>query len=371
MPTPDAHRGENLPLDAAGGGGNGAGVKWTKVGENLVRHPAGTIYLRAKVGGKVIRTSLQTGDLRTAKRKRDIQLEDLRHAASLGDQNIETLGEALALEKELTLGKPKLKDKTRRYYRQLFARIEATLPVGTQVVTWTAEAARRWWAAHCKTYPSALHANNALAVVRRMMRIVVERGIRRDDPTKDIRRLRVPKTNIHDLPTLEEMDAIIQSIRDQKLRHSEETADVVEFLAWSGLRIGEFQALRWKDVGTDWLTVTGGGKGTKNMEVRQIPLNARLRAVLARRESLGGSMPVFHIGTPRMALQSACKRLDLRHLRVHDLRHWFTSHCVEKGIDVVTLAAWLGHKDGGKTLLATYAHHQKLHSLASAEKLGG
>ena len=64
------------------------------------------------------------------------------------------------------------------------------------------------------------------------------------------------------------------------------------------------------------------------------------------------------------------KRLPIPKTRIDDLRHWFASHCIGKGIDVVTVAAWLGHKDGGKTLLATYAHHQKLHSLASAEKLG-
>jgi len=344
-------------------------MKWTKAGENLVRHPAGTIYLRAKIGGKVVRTSLQTSDLRTAKRKRDIHLEDLRHAASLGEGNIETLADALAIEKGITLAKPKLKQATRDYYEHIFSKLAASLPA-EKAASWSPEKARHWWGAHCKANPSPMHANNALAIVRRMMQRVVDRGIRRDNPTKGVRRLRVPKTNIHDLPTLEQMDALIQSIRDQKMRHSEETADVVEFLAWSGLRISEFQTLLWKDVGKDWLTVTGGGKGTKNMEVRQIPLNARLRAVLARRERSGGSMPVFHVGTPRMALQNACKRLGLRHLRVHDLRHWFTSHCIEKGIDVVTLAAWLGHKDGGKTLLATYAHHQKLHSLASAEKLG-
>lgn len=345
-------------------------MKWTKVGENLVRHPAGTIYLRAKIGGQKVRVSLETSDLRAAKRKRDLKIEELRHAASLGEQNIETLGEAIALEKEMTLAKPKLKNKTRRYYRQLFARIEASIPAHKAAANWSPEEASRWWAAYCNGNPSALHANNALAVVRRAMATLVSRGIRRDDPTKGIRRLKITKTRIDDLPTLAEMDAIIGSIRAQKARHAQESADMVEFLAWSGLRLGEFQSLRWKDVGADWITVTGGVEGTKNHEIRQIPLNARLRAVLGRRERADDSMPVFHLLTPRIALENACKRLGLRHMRVHDLRHWFTSHCVEKGIDVVTLATWLGHKDGGKTLLATYAHHQKLHSLASAAKLG-
>ena len=344
-------------------------MKWTRVGENLVRHPAGTIYLRAKIAGKKVRQSLETPDLRAAKRRRDMLLEDLRHAAALGSENIETLADALAIERETTLAKPKLKQRTRDYYAYLFDKIAASLPGHKRAAVWTPEDARKWWAAHCKDNPAPVHANNALAAVRRMMRTVVERGIRRDDPTKGIRRLKLEKTRIDDLPTAEQMDALLASIRSQKLRHSEESAQMVDFLAWSGLRISELQALRWKDVGDQWITVTGGTKGTKNREIRQVPINSRLRAILALRERADDSMPVFHILTPRMALENACERLGIRHMRIHDLRHWFASHCIARGVDVVTVAAWLGHKDGGKTLLATYAHHQKLHSLASVSKL--
>jgi hypothetical protein len=38
--------------------------EWKQVGENLVKHWGGTIYLRAKVRGKVIRQSLETCSLR-------------------------------------------------------------------------------------------------------------------------------------------------------------------------------------------------------------------------------------------------------------------------------------------------------------------
>jgi integrase len=345
-------------------------MKWTKVAENLVRHPGGTIYLRAKVGGRKIRQSLGTTDLRQAKRKRDAELEALRHAAALGGENLETLADTLALEKELTLAKPSLKPRTRDYYAYLFAKIAESLPGHKNPATWTAEDARKWWGRHCTANPSAIHANNALAVMRRMMKLVIERGIRRDDPTKGIRRLKVPKTRIDDLPSQEQMEELVEHIRSRGMAHSEESAHMVAFLAWSGLRISELQRLRWEDVDDPWITIIGGKSRAKN-ETHQIPLNGRLRAILAARRWDGAHGPIFRINTPRIALDAACKRLGMRHLRIHDLRHWFASHCIEKGIDVVTLAHWLGHKDGGKTLLATYAHHQKLHSLSSAEKLGG
>lgn len=371
MPTADAHRDENLPLAKPPPQTKGLLMKWIKVAENLVRHPAGTIYLRAKVGGKKIRQSLETTDLRQAKRKRDLELEILRRAAALGGENIETLAGALALEKELTLAKPKLKAATRLYYGKLFTKIGESLPGHKNPATWGPEDARKWWTAHCKANAAPRHCNNALAVMRRVMKLVIERGIRRNDPTNGIKLLKVPKTRIDDLPSLAQMEAMLANIRAQKRPSSEESAQMVEFLMWSGLRISELQALRWEDVAEPWITVTGGKKGTKNEEIRQIPLNGRLRAILAARQWDGAHGPLFHILTPRLAMDAACARTQTRHLRIHDLRHWFASHCIEKGIDVVTLAAWLGHKDGGKTLLATYAHHQKLHSLASAEKLGG
>ena len=370
MPTADAHQVQKNLLAPRHPQAEIRGVKWTRCGENLVRHPAGTIYLRAKVGGKKVRQSLDTSDLRQAKRKRDDLLETLRHAAGLGDRNIETIGEALALEKELTLGKPKIKPATRDYYEHIFGKIEASLPGHKHAATWTPDEARKWWSAHCKDNPSPQHANNALAIVRRAMLTVVERGIRRDDPTKSLKRLKIPQTRIDDMPSPEQMADLVASIRGQGLRCSEEAADMVEFLMWSGMRISELRALRWEHVDASWITVTGGEKGTKNHEIRQIPVNPRLAAILARRRWPDAVGPVFHIRTPRLALAGACRRLGLRHMRVHDLRHWFTTHCSARGIDVVTLAAWLGHKDGGKTLLKTYAHHQKLHSLASAQKLG-
>jgi integrase len=342
-------------------------ITWTKAAENIVRHPSGTYYLRAKIDGKNVRKSLGTSDLRIAKKKRDARLEELRRPVVDPDM-ITILSQALQATEDQTMQRPKLKQKTIRYYGQLFAKIRTTLPLDLPVRQWTTDAARAWWKAHCDA-TTATHANNALQVIRRMGTLLASRGHIATDPSAALRRLKIQPARIDDMPTLEQMDAIIGSIRSQGLRCSEESANFVEFLAWSGLRISEAQAVRWEDVGAEWLTVTGGAGGTKNGQIRQIPLNNRLSAVLAQIQHEGAKGPIFHILTPRMALQAACKRLGIRHMRIHDLRHWLATHAITQGVDVVTLASWLGHKDGGKTLLATYAHHQKLHSLASAKKL--
>jgi hypothetical protein len=87
---------------------------WKKAGENLVKHRGGGFYLRTKVAGKIIRCSPETSDLRVAKRKRDLKLEELRKAASREEQpsDIHTLGDALELVAAKITGQHGLKAKS-------------------------------------------------------------------------------------------------------------------------------------------------------------------------------------------------------------------------------------------------------------------
>ncbi len=67
---------------------------WTKIRENLMIHVGGTVYLRAKVGGKVIRKSIETSELRIATPKRDATLSDLRALVSTSAQTIGAVDDA-------------------------------------------------------------------------------------------------------------------------------------------------------------------------------------------------------------------------------------------------------------------------------------
>jgi site-specific recombinase XerD len=50
------------------------------------------------------------------------------------------------------------------------------------------------------------------------------------------------------------------------------------------------------------------------------------------------------------------KAAGLSWLGFHDLRHYFCSMCVMAGIDFMTIASWLGHKDGGILVAKVYGH---------------
>jgi len=46
----------------------------------------------------------------------------------------------------------------------------------------------------------------------------------------------------------------------------------------------------------------------------------------------------------------------------HEFRHFFATTCIEAGVDIPTVARWLGHKDGGVLAMRVYGHLRQEHS---------
>lgn len=53
----------------------------------------------------------------------------------------------------------------------------------------------------------------------------------------------------------------------------------------------------------------------------------------------------------------------------HDLRHLFATRCIESGVDIPTVARWLGHKDGGALAMKVDGHLRNQHSQEMAKKV--
>lgn len=340
---------------------------WQQVGENLVRHKGGTIYLRAKVAGKIKRVSLGTKDLRIAKIKRDDTLETLRKAAEQASgPTIRTLGDAVDALSERVLHDPSIEATTVIYYREIFTKLRNTLALSTLARSWTADEAAAWWKSIAAA-SSPQRANNALGMLRRVAKLMIERGIRLDDPTEGLRRRKIdsrPKS----IPDRDTIERVVNDIAGQRKAHSKQAANYVGFLAYAGCRIGQARALRWEDIEGDWITFRSGVSGTKGAQTRCLPISSPLRAVI---DDIGPKKegPVFTMKDPDESLKNACRRLKVPHIRLHDLRHFFASYSLKSGVDVPTVSRWLGHKDGGVLVLRTYGHLWDSHSLASASKL--
>lgn len=53
--------------------------------------------------------------------------------------------------------------------------------------------------------------------------------------------------------------------------------------------------------------------------------------------------------------------------RLHDLRHFLVTQLIASGVDVRTVSGRVGHRDGGRTTLGTYAHFQAAQDRQAAE----
>ena len=69
------------------------------------------------------------------------------------------------------------------------------------------------------------------------------------------------------------------------------------------------------------------------------------------------------------SLRLARKKSGLTKFSFHDCRHFFISYCVMSGIDYMTIARWVGHKDGGVLIGKVYGHLNNEHTQAQAARL--
>jgi integrase len=336
---------------------------------NLFRHRGGNYYAITKVSGRVIRRSLETDDFNTAKIRLPSVLEEIRGARNASEAG--TLGKAIHDEAHRL--DPEIKESTRHYYQQVSTALEKLSK--SQPLDILALSVARVTVAELRSLLDAFAAsssptryNGALALLRRTFDRAIESGHVAKNTAQGFKRMK-PKTQKHDLPTVESFAEIVEEIISQKKTHSKAVAMAVELLAYTGLRISEGQRLKWRDIKKDHLLV----RTAKNDDLRQVPLIPAASGLLERMRKVGiptgPDDPVMLVKSPRIALEGACKRLGVDHLRVHDLRHIFATRCIEAGVDMPTLASWLGHKDGGVLAMQVYGHLCKKHSTAMAGRV--
>lgn len=140
---------------------------------------------------------------------------------------------------------------------------------------------------------------------------------------------------------------------------------VIDFLAHTGLRISGAKSVLWSDVHSDRIEyVAKGGRRCS------VPLVNGLQSVLDRLRPLAdGSGYVLPRAQIRRGLAKACAGVGLRRLTHHDFRHLFATRAIESGVDVPTVARWLGHQDGGALLSRRYFHLLDDHSRTMAARV--
>jgi integrase len=335
----------------------------------LIRHRGGNYYASAKVSGKIIRRSLDTDDFNTAKNRLANALDEMRGAKNARAAG--TLG--AAIEAESKRKDPSIKERTQDYYAETWEALERVAqtmpenPLDKNISRVNLADLRALMDKYAAAF-SPTRYNGCLALIRRTYERAVESGHVGSNLALPLKRVK-PQKRKHDLPTANDFAKIVADILAQRKSHSKAAALAVEFLAYTGLRISEAVALQWRDIKKDHLVT----RTAKNDDLRQVPLIPAAKALIARMKAAEVSTedndPVLLIQRPRQALTNACERLGIDHMRIHDLRHIFATRCIEGGVDMPTLASWLGHKDGGVLAMQVYGHLCEKHSTAMAGRV--
>lgn len=176
-------------------------------------------------------------------------------------------------------------------------------------------------------------------------------------------------------------------------------ATMIFAMGYSGLRIGEADAMTWDRVDLDQgrLEVTGTvteAQGRLRVDEpktragrRAIPMPEFLRAVLALR--VGGRTEPIWPDTRggfvrpnnwrRRVWHSAATRVDLAGMTPHQLRHTAVSYWIAAGADLKSIQVWAGHQSV-TTVIDLYGHlldtsggvvFEQLDSLARAAAMSG
>jgi integrase len=154
---------------------------------------------------------------------------------------------------------------------------------------------------------------------------------------------------------------------------SEQDAATYLTAAFTGLRLGELLAMRWRDVDFGGSTIRvrasysqGHLTTPKSGKVRAVPMAPDVAAALAKlgeREWWTGDDDLVFAGDTGGYLdgsalsrryKAALDRAGLRRLRFHDLRHTFGTRMIAKA-DIRRVQEWMGHADIQTTM--KYLHY--------------
>lgn len=347
---------------------------------NLLQYVSnGHYYGRIKVGGKIIRESLKTSVWTTAKLRLAEFLKTQQEAKAVVVPP--TFNEAVELFKRELENDNTIKPRSKEYRLTCLKKIETSWPeLWTLRLDNITPAACKEWASDLNSKIASHYFNNTIGTLRQVIDVGLKAhkangGTVFENPAEELKRVRVKQKEMT-LPEPSQFKDLVANVRANSGAWGQRVGDLVEFLAYGGMRIkSEAILVTWADV--DWtrneIIVRGDSvTATKNGEIRRVPILPDMEGLLKRLKTKLGTEPtgrIMAINECGVALARACKEIGISKLTHHDLRHLFATRCIESGVDIQTVSRWLGHKDGGALAMKTYGHLRNEHSQKMALKV--
>ena len=222
--------------------------------------------------------------------------------------------------------------------------------------------------------------NIALTTLRNVYSEAIADGLMDCNPCLKVKWRKVD-TKERKLVTAGELDRLCEAA-PKISKNGQQFCDYLRLLQYSGGRMAETLRLRWPDVDWDQKQLVIGADGeSKNHEARHVDFNPSLEAHLGDMRQHRDNTSTWLFPSPqrgpkdipsksfRETLLMAREEAGLEHVGFHDCRHHFISMSVMAGIDYMTIAAWVGHKDGGILIGKVYGHLANEHRQRAAQKL--
>jgi integrase len=118
-----------------------------------------------------------------------------------------------------------------------------------------------------------------------------------------------------------------------------------------GMRWGEIMSLTWDCVDLQWRFLRVLGAKCKTGEGRTIPLTPEIKDMfveLAKVRHLSTNHVFLYEGQPvqrvKRSFMTACRKVGIKDLRFHDLRHCAATNLRRAGVDTVTAMKIVGHR---------------------------
>jgi integrase len=216
-----------------------------------------------------------------------------------------------------------------------------------------------------------------LTILGNVFGLAVRRAVLKSNPLKGRGRYSIAEDIRHCrevAPTPEGLQQIESWLRT---RNDDHMADVLCFLAYSGLRIGEALPLEWQavDLGQKILKVKREKRGIMPF----VPIVPELEALLRGMQKRAASHLLFPSPldpkVPRTRspisdrLRTVCRTLGLGHVTPHGLRSYFVTQARQSGLSDAEIAMLIGDKTGPSIIARIYGDVRPDHLFQQAQRI--
>lgn len=322
----------------------------------LYRHKTNkTYYGIKKHRGKRKEHSLETKDRKLAERKLKVWIKNLDTIDAEAEKT--TLAQLLEKFQMIRKGASKSTTDTEQ---GIIKKLKATWAYGLDIRVSKIRPSMldQWLAQHERELMNSSYNRYAL-FLKQLFEVAVDDRMITESPLARMKKTwKRPQTPVRLIPTQEQFEAIVKSIRAQELNgKAAESSDFIEFMGRAGLGQAEASSITLDDI--DWEQSRIRVRRRKTDQLFYVPIYAHLKPLLKKLckrfpPPAPRNQKLFQIKDARKALTNACKRLGLQHYSQRNIRQALIRRLWQSGVDYKLIAKWQGHQDGGKLILGTY-----------------